>query len=376
MNMAFFGSSVSRYAWCPVGVPASAGKAKPPKGGTPTKAACTWKRKTPFLLRRWLLWARPVCALGLLICSGRLPAQQPEGQKQASRPESPVADAVNDAGHAKASTDNDAIDDMERRLGTRSVHIPGDPMKVIFIEGRYIDAPYHLMRRGLAIYVNGIEVERVEWLNRYYVAEDPPLPEGLNADSRLAEIEPWMCKKAGYYRSHFPPEEAVQKAIEAFRGLPCVKQAGLQLPSGDDVITRLHVELRSGETIDWANEAVDLRPRREETVRRWLEWSMEQWQESLDAPGLLYHAHGQLYGYPSRSLTWSALPEIVAVLKSNRSPKEKAASLQPFFPDRFSDAEQLQRFLKPLLADFHGSPQLDTRIELIGKVRRHAPNPN
>ncbi len=35
------GSSVSRCEWQFVGVPASAGKRKPPKGGTPTMAACT-----------------------------------------------------------------------------------------------------------------------------------------------------------------------------------------------------------------------------------------------------------------------------------------------------------------------------------------------
>ncbi len=41
LNIRLEGSSVSRCEWQPVGVPASAGKAKPPKGGTPTKAACT-----------------------------------------------------------------------------------------------------------------------------------------------------------------------------------------------------------------------------------------------------------------------------------------------------------------------------------------------
>ncbi len=40
-----------RCEWQFVGVPASAGKRKPPKGGTPTMAVCTQKRKSPDF--RW-----------------------------------------------------------------------------------------------------------------------------------------------------------------------------------------------------------------------------------------------------------------------------------------------------------------------------------
>lgn len=327
--------------------------------------------------RRWLLGAGLACSLGLvLIYCGRITAQNAEGQNPAPRPE-PSATGVSENGRAaNASTDSETAKDMEKRFGTKSVQVPGGPLRVIFIEGRYIDAPYHLTRRGLTIYVNGIEVERLAWPSPYYIAEDPPLPEGLNADSRRADITPWMSRKWCYYHSHFPSAEAIQKSIDAYRALPCVKRVELQLPGGDTLFTNLQVELRSGEVCDWVVEDVDLRPQPEERVRLLLEASMEHWEGMLRGDrSLLYHARwGQVL--TAERPTWTGLPEIVAILKTDWPMAKKAAALQPFFSHHFADAEQLRLFLKPLLTDFQGSPQLDARVEMIRKEREEAAKEN
>ena len=103
---------------------------------------------------------------------------------------------------------------------------------------------------------------------------------------------------------------------------------------------------------------------------------MEHWEGMLRGDrSLLYHARwGQVL--TAERPTWTGLPEIVAILKTDWPMAKKAAALQPFFSHHFADAEQLRLFLKPLLTDFQGSPQLDARVEMIRKEREEAAKEN
>ncbi len=257
--------------------------------------------------------------------------------------------------------------DMEARFGRSAVDVPGTATGVIFINGRYIDAPYRVVRRGLAIYVNDIRVERLQWPSRFYQRDDPPLPPGIDRDSKLADIEDWMQLKARYYSSNVSPSEALQETIKAYRSLPCVKTVELER---DEFVTTMKIVLHSGEVRElFGNEEIDLRPMPEHVVERTLERYMEYWQGLAGTRGLLYHARGRELGYPNHTATWFALPEIVAILRTDQPPEQKAAALHPFFSEQFSDPEQLRLFLRPLLTDFEGTPQLDARLELIRKER-------
>ncbi len=295
-----------------------------------------------------------------------------DGETEPTRSERPPGDAPPDAPRAAKvdPSDADADPDMEARFGTSAVDVPGTATGVIFINGRYIDAPYRVVRRGLAIYVNDIRVERLQWPSRYYQRDDPPLPPGIDRDSQLADIKDWMHLKARYHYSHFGPSDAVQRTVDAYRAMPCIRRVELLMPDGISRFgTNMKIELWSGEVYEVAVELIDLRPTPEHVVERTLERYMEYWQGLARTRGLLYHTRGLQLIYPNHSATWFALPEIVAILRTDQPPEQKAAALHPFFAGQFSDPEQLRLSLKPLLTDFEGTPQLDARLENIRKER-------
>lgn len=105
----------------------------------------------------------------------------------------------------------------------------------VFVDWKYLEAPYKIEERDLAIYINGVKVTRedeVEPLKKCCFDYDPGLPEGVPKDATMESIyqEPKvpggrssLSAKLGYLFSHYSYEEAYKKAIETYRSFPCVK---------------------------------------------------------------------------------------------------------------------------------------------------------
>jgi hypothetical protein len=123
-------------------------------------------------------------------------ARNAGAQGEAGHPVQVASEAAKAAQEQEMVTVPDNDPDMKARFGTSAVEVPGAATGVIFINGRYIAPPYRVVRRGLAIYVNDIRVERLQWPSRYYQRDDPPLPPGIDRDSKLADIQDWMQLKA------------------------------------------------------------------------------------------------------------------------------------------------------------------------------------
>ncbi len=293
--------------------------------------------------RRRFVYVAVACVIAIaMVCHVQVHTTAAGGEGGQSEPtcsEQPFADASPDAPRAAEvdPTGTDADPDMEARFGTVRVEVPGAATGIVFVGGRYMDAPYQLERRGLAIYLNDLEVERVEWPSRFYRRDDPPLPPGIDRDSQLADIRDWLFQKPSYYRSHFPPLDAIRKSLEAYHALPCVEHINVspsdvrEGPSYWVIIT-----LRSGETFEIVLMPIDRRPLPEEDVKRALKKRMEYWTQRLERDAIFVHV-GQRLGFP----TSCSAPEIVAVLKGDQSPDEKAAALMPLF-QHFSNRSDLE----------------------------------
>ena len=104
----------------------------------------------------------------------------------------------------------------------------------VFVDGKYLDAPYRVEARDLAVYVNGVQASRKEVLEpykKYCFDHDPAMPKGLTRNMSLEDCakvkEPggqsFIDAKMGYLFTHFGYEEAFKKAVEFYRSLPCVK---------------------------------------------------------------------------------------------------------------------------------------------------------
>jgi len=105
----------------------------------------------------------------------------------------------------------------------------------VFFDGKYIEAPYILERRDLAVYINGIQITKeMEWpiVNKYAFDHDPGIPPNITKEMTLDELfslkEPkrnirYIAAKQWYLFSHFSYEEAFEKTITYFEDLPNIK---------------------------------------------------------------------------------------------------------------------------------------------------------
>ncbi len=105
----------------------------------------------------------------------------------------------------------------------------------VFIDGKYIEAPYIVERRDLAVYINGIQITKeLEWpvVNKSAFDHDPGMPPNITKDMTLGEVSalleptrniPFETAKLWYLFSHFSYEKAFEKAIQYYENLPNVK---------------------------------------------------------------------------------------------------------------------------------------------------------
>jgi hypothetical protein len=96
-----------------------------------------------------------------------------------------------------------------------------------FYEGKYIDAPYIVERRGLDVYINDIRVRKgPEWPPYdYAVEQDPgePPPGSSPFDPPPPGVDPrdnYWSNKWGYLRTHYDLKTAQDKMIDTYRKCP------------------------------------------------------------------------------------------------------------------------------------------------------------
>jgi hypothetical protein len=145
----------------------------------------------------------------------------------------------------KASQSPNDLSSASVIANTNNLHIDefgvdeGDAINsgFFFFDGNYIDAPYKVSRRGLAIYVNDAMIRKpIAWPPRdVRVDKDPGIPSGLTqtstfedidyTDDRKNRLDSPFSRKFRYLAQHFPQEVVVKEMIKWFRRLPFVGSA-------------------------------------------------------------------------------------------------------------------------------------------------------
>ena len=105
----------------------------------------------------------------------------------------------------------------------------------VFVDGKYIDAPYKVEAHDLAVYINGIQItKKLEWpvVNKYAFDHDPGIPPNVTKYTTLEKAsklrEPtrgilYYAAKQWYLFTHYSYDEAFEKTKQYFRSLPYVK---------------------------------------------------------------------------------------------------------------------------------------------------------
>ena len=126
---------------------------------------------------------------------------------------------------------------------------PGDA-GFVFVDGRYIDAPYRVSSNGVTVEVNGVVI--YDWSRLLELAEiipeDPGLPEGLTEYSNWQVYHDTRhdAVKRRYLFQHFPREVAMRKMAEYYSQLPFVASV---TPVRPDDYSEVLVTERSGHVI-------------------------------------------------------------------------------------------------------------------------------
>jgi len=340
--------------------------------------------------------------MAALICLGMGPvlAAEPAATGKEAAPE-----ALPQGAAAASATDLEAS--AIEALGVAE----GKPIDTgfVFIDGRYVEAPYTVSRRGRQIFINDILVcQQGEWpVADRHVREDPGPPpkeyenmksfnDVLASDSMAEWLNCHLERKRRYLYEHFPEEEADEKMLEYYRQCPFVASARLVPEEGP-----VKVITKSGK-----EENMNLGPPLPHTVLHWdygvrdVLGGLEVWRRSLTQTLLENHTlflfgvpleggcTAEYPGFPKgyfvpwfqRSHYSVDLQLMVEILTSERSEAEKielvgrmeflpspnmAKLRHPSFADR---AAEIRGYYEALIRNFRPSAQLDERIaEMVEK---------
>ncbi|MCD4684041.1 MAG: hypothetical protein K8R86_12220 [Bacteroidales bacterium] len=102
-----------------------------------------------------------------------------------------------------------------------------------FLNGKYVEAPYIFEVNNLAIYINGLQLDKqIQYPifdNRVF--EDPGIPKGLSQNLTLVAIDSirtdegdiWILRRLRYFVQNYPEEESYVMCVDFLRSLPFIK---------------------------------------------------------------------------------------------------------------------------------------------------------
>lgn len=233
----------------------------------------------------------------------------------------------------------------------------------VFYDGRYLDSPYTVSRKGLNVRINGTVV--FTWAHwpppkRTRVDEDPGMPEGLDENSTFEDLRQsgHGGRKWAYLRQHFPVEEAMDGMADYYRALPFVESVVRKEPACPDLL--VVVTTKSGK----AHNIGFLRcwePLTEEIVTQRLEYQRSYLERRLADGGCVFlFSNGQELSY-GRHWVAENLKVTVEILRSDRPREEKLDLLH-----RLGMTPEPRAELFAALVDrFHASRRLDERLEAL-----------
>lgn len=247
----------------------------------------------------------------------------------------------------------------------------GEPVDngFIFIDGQYIDTPYIVTRKGLALFINNRMVQPpMRWSlpssgEKTTTYSDPNLPATINEDSSSfdPDVVDYLATKNAYLRQRYPKEEAVVRIRDVYRSMPCVKQAELDAKDSEILI------------VVWADGSVDrvrlvpidgrrpIKMDRQSILER-LETERKNYEERLQKGDyyFFFTQGGKITG--GAGAAKQILPKIVSILRSSKPADVKLIEIK--------DAGlPVDTIIETLVTNFSSSSQLETRLRELTKPK-------
>ena len=258
---------------------------------------------------------------------------------------------------------------------------------LFFHRGQYIDAPYVVSTRGLAVFVNDHQVDVKEWPHQNYLAEKPPLPAGLTAESTPHDLvrarrlrESWPIMHARWVNSHFAPrprETREQALLRAYKELPFVAETGVRIVKDDFVGERrlLWFRTTTGEEKGIVSRSMvhGTPPKDPELILKDLHFLGHQYLQIVRSGGLQYRDGWTMASISEDSLAWLWLPEAIEVLDADSTPSNKERKLRVLLNHETGVAGSVESMISAWASKFQPTRQLRKRIEQIRRERTKSP---
>lgn len=252
----------------------------------------------------------------------------------------------------------------------------------VFLDGRYLDTPYQVDRRGDALFINGRLVRhyKVKW-PPYKLREntDPGVPKGLTRMSRFPDdgtpAAHWR-RKLRYLAQHKSPGDVPQAMRKYFLSLPNVKSAEFKNPQRKCFI---NVELWNGQTTSFEviphQDLANPKNATAQDVLQWLDHHRAELEEQLRKGDCLFIFTGPMaatFRIASGAVP-QALPAVLGALCSDASDASKLQTLELW--NVISPGPTDHKRCKPLLESFRTSDQLAARIQSLLDEHPRRPRP-
>jgi len=227
----------------------------------------------------------------------------------------------------------------------------------IFLNGKYLDVPYHVTRNGLGIFVNGKMIERpIRWPANIFAGDtDPCLPSEINSETSVFDeiVTNYILEKHAYLRKHNAPSEERRIMEQVWRSMPFVTQARLD----ENRPHILHITTTEGVTIP--QSLISIRGREvsydENSVLQRLEKRWEYWKAGLRNGGCyLLTRKGGIIRLNANSVK-NKLPKVIGVLRTSQPVQQKIAAIK-------KDLDVSPSALEEIVVNFSASPQLEQRL--------------
>jgi len=239
-----------------------------------------------------------------------------------------------------------------------------------FWKGTYLEPPYVISRRGLALYINNVKLEKApEWPPYdHRVTRDPGMPnvtekstwEDIN-DSKDSRNAHWR-KKLVYLHHKYDEQKAKSLMIKYFENLPFVKSVEPH-PRHPDAVIITELSGRQ-QPVGIGKVTVGPPPTKEEMIAS-VDKKKTHLEKRLKAGDCYFFFGGSSYVTFGKGKAAKVLPDAVQVLKSAlpiAEKRKKLAELEVLPPE--------SKAFDEIITTFKGSALLDKKIsELQQEVK-------
>jgi hypothetical protein len=235
----------------------------------------------------------------------------------------------------------------------------------VFVEGRYIEAPYQVTTKNLAIYLNGIKIipEMKCSQANLWVITDPGMPQGMTKEMGISAINslknssgyPIIIRKLSYFYQNFPKDIADEKATKFLSMLPFLRTFRLNDVMGSiyledyyDKSLRLDISGTKPLKQPTLEECVDIVNKNKQIFENFLK----------DGSCLFFSDHGSLTQITAKHAA-KVLPKVISTLSDqSKNIEEKKAIL-----DSCGIKPRTSHSLDELFNNFAPNNSLNRRIQ-------------